>query len=188
MATLHDAHVVTLNDNNAVPGSTFRQKLIITNDGTVNEPDILLNYSPDAQLPVMTTSPISLINSGGMWYNPPSSISKAPGEGIVLTNFFSIPPNIPLGTLLQMTGNVAYEPPITNWVEDYTPWNNVINHQTYIVSSGSKDALSANGTEGAITKQVFPSGTGPEGAITRSDSVLDYVIHFQNTGYTRHRP
>jgi len=31
-------------------------------------------------------------------------------------------------------------------------------------------------------KEVIPKGTGLNGTITRNDSVLDYIVHFQNTG------
>jgi uncharacterized repeat protein (TIGR01451 family) len=168
---LHDAHIITFNDNYPVPGNTYRQKLQIGNDGTVAESDIFLNYFPDLQLPTFTTIPFSLNYTGTLWENPSFSISKNPGESIVLTNSFPIPTNIPLGTELVYTDYVSYEPPINNWLNDYTPWNNLNNFQTTVVGSFDPNF-----------KEVIPKGTGLNGTITRNDSVLDYIVHFQNTG------
>ncbi|MCX6244300.1 MAG: T9SS type A sorting domain-containing protein [Bacteroidetes bacterium] len=168
---LRDAHVITFNDNAAIPGNTYRQKLLIGNDGTIAEGDIYLNYYDDPQLIGMTTIPPILFNSGSFWENYPNSISKNPGQHILLTNSFPVPPNIPLGTLLSYTSYVSYEPPITHWLDDYTPWNNLNNFQTAVIGSYDPNF-----------KEVTPKGTGAEGTISKNDSVLDYVVHFQNTG------
>ena len=58
-----------------------------------------------------------------------------------------------------------------NWLVDYTPWNNVCNHQTTIIGSFDPNF-----------KEVIPTGNDEEGFITNLDSVLTYIIHFQNTG------
>lgn len=168
---LHDAHILTFNDNYPIPGNTYRQKLQIENDGTVTENDIYLNYYPDLQLGTFTTIPFSLNFTGSLWENPSLSISKAPGSGITLTNSFPVPTNMPLGTQLNYTDYVSNQPPISNWLNDYTPWNNINNFQTNVVGSYDPNY-----------KEVYPKGTGSNGTISRNDSVLDYIVHFQNTG------
>jgi uncharacterized repeat protein (TIGR01451 family) len=168
---LHDAHIITFDDNYAIPGNTYRQKLLIHNDGTVHENNIYLNYYPDAQLGSFTTIPFLLDPQSSFWDNTSNPISKDPGQGIILTNSFPVPANIPLGTDLNYTDYVSYEPPITNWLNDYTPWNNINNLQTTVVGSFDPNF-----------KEVAPKGIGTAGTISRNDSVLDYIIHFQNTG------
>jgi uncharacterized repeat protein (TIGR01451 family) len=56
-------------------------------------------------------------------------------------------------------------------MSDYSPWNNV-NYYTPI-TVGSYDPN---------FKEVSPKGQGPAGNITHKDSVLEYMIHFQNLG------
>lgn len=168
---LKDVHVVPVNWTMPVPGFTFTQKLYIQNDGTVSQPDILLNYYPESSIMPFVSAP-SMVSGGSYYYNP-SGISLDPGGE---TNYFitysnPIPVNMPLGTVLNFSGITAYEPPISNWLDDYTPWNNWVNWTATVV--GSFDPNS---------KEVFPKGEGEEGTISVNDSVLDYVIHFQNMG------
>jgi len=60
---------------------------------------------------------------------------------------------------------------MTNWLNDYTPWNNVNYYNNTVVGSWDPNF-----------KEVSPRGTGTPGYITTNDSVLNYTIHFQNTG------
>jgi len=62
-------------------------------------------------------------------------------------------------------------PPMSNWLADYSPWNNT--NSFFLKTIGSFDPN---------FKEVYPRGNGPIGHITIKDSVLDYIIHFQNTG------
>jgi hypothetical protein len=61
--------------------------------------------------------------------------------------------------------------PMSNWLNDYSPWNNVKAFDTSVVVSFDPNF-----------KEVYPKGLGPLGYITSKDTVFDYVIHFQNTG------
>lgn len=60
---------------------------------------------------------------------------------------------------------------MSSWVSDYSPWNNV-NHCTEIVVSSYDPNF----------MQVNTQGEGTEGYITRNDSTLNYMVHFQNEG------
>ena len=60
---------------------------------------------------------------------------------------------------------------MTNWLSDYSPWNNVDYFTTIIMSSYDPNF-----------KEVSPKGDGPNGLITYDDSVLEYMVHFQNLG------
>ncbi|HTX88057.1 MAG TPA: T9SS type A sorting domain-containing protein [Bacteroidales bacterium] len=170
---IRDVHIVTDNINYAVPGFPYYQRMIVENDGTVSEPDILLDYDPEEQLLAWSSAPVPLYPITAPWYeNSTVPISLSPGGSLgIINTYAAVPTNIPLGTTLNFEDIVAYEPPITNWLNDYTPWNNVNNFSTTVVGS-----LDPN------DKEVLPKGTGPEGTISVNDSVLDYVIRFQNTG------
>lgn len=83
-----------------------------------------------------------------------------------------MPANIPLLTQVNIFDSVAAASPIgTSWLTDNTPWNNVANHQPVVVGSYDPNF-----------KDVSPRCTGPQGNISLNDSVLTYVIHFQNEG------
>lgn len=60
---------------------------------------------------------------------------------------------------------------MSSWTSDYTPWNNVNYLNTTVVSSYDPNF-----------KEVNPKGTGPQGYISTRDSVMEYMVHFQNTG------
>jgi len=79
--------------------------------------------------------------------------------------FFTVPSTIPIGTPYSFTwqgGNVS---------TDTTPANNV-----FVLND------TVNGSYDPNDKQVWPKGDGPQGYITLQDSVLSYLIRFQNTG------
>lgn len=74
--------------------------------------------------------------------------------------------NLPFGTVATFLDSIT---PNTNG--DATPWNNIQYSQTAILAPYDPNY-----------KEVFPKGKGDEGFITKDDSILEYVIHFQNTG------
>ena len=79
--------------------------------------------------------------------------------------FFTVPSTIPIGTPYTFTwqgGNASI---------DTTPANNV-----FVLND------TVNGSYDPNDKQVWPKGDGPQGYITLQDSVLSYLIRFQNTG------
>jgi uncharacterized repeat protein (TIGR01451 family) len=84
---------------------------------------------------------------------------------------YGVPTNIPLGTSVLFKDTMAYTSPITNWLTDYSPWNNVNYFSTVVVASYDPNF-----------KEVSPKGYGAAGTITYKDSTLEYMVHFQNTG------
>jgi hypothetical protein len=176
ITTIHDIHIVRTSVNNAVPGNKYTQGLIVYNDGTVNEVAIDAGKKHDGQLQYLSTSPTvyTQLNPTGYpnWYSSTTGFpTLAAGTSTMLYTDYQVPTNIPIGTDVNFGDTAAYNAPIANWLNDYTPWNNVDDYTAKIIGSYDPNF-----------KEVSPAGKGPEGYITTADSVLDYVIHFQNTG------
>lgn len=172
----HDLHVITCSANQAVPGNNYQQKVIVVNEGTYTENNIQLSYGHDGQLGFMSsTLPLTQPNAGVYpnWYEVTSGFtSLAPmGTSTDDVNYF-VPTNVPMGTLVSFKDTVASMAPLaSSWLTDYTPWNNVNSYNISVVSSYDPNF-----------KEVTPKGTGPYGIISYNDTILEYVIHFQNTG------
>lgn len=167
---IHDMHISTWDYNQPVPGNIYNTVTIISNDGTVTEPNIVGGLETDNQIGAPSFLPSGVFTGSGNYFSL-SPLSLAPGAASSVYSDFSVPTNIPLSTSLLFKDSIAYTAPISNWLNDYSPWNNV-NYSTS-VTVGSFDPN---------FKEVLPQGTGNNGLITPSDSVLEYMVHFQNTG------
>jgi len=173
---IHDVHVIRTYVNPPIPGFNYTQRLIIQNDGTVKEPSILSSSALDNQILLSGINPsqYALINSTqntSVYNNSNSSLSLSPSQNQAFDFDYLVPTNIPLNTVLNFNDTVAYTAPIGNWLSDYTPWNNVENYTPKVIGAFDPNL-----------KEVFPTGTGAEGFIGKKDTVMDYIIHFQNTG------
>jgi len=170
---IHDMHISTWDYNLPVPGNTYYQHVVISNDGTVTESAIQAGYLTDGQLPSPSFIPSTIFTGTGDYRDITSSTSPtmAPGATRPFLVHYPVPTNIPLGTNVVFEDSVAYVAPISNWLNDYSPWNNVNYFTTTTVSSYDPNF-----------KEVSPKGTGPTGLIPYTDSVLEYMVHFQNTG------
>ncbi len=170
---IHDIHISTWDFNYAVPGNTYTQKTIITNDGTQNETSILAGYKADGQLFSPSFVPSGTFSGGtSYWYTSGSAFpTLAPGASTTYNMTYNVPTDIPIGTSVLFKDTVAYTSPMTNWLSDYSPWNNTNYFSTNVVASYDPNF-----------KEVSPKGYGPTGVITYHDSVLEYMVHFQNTG------
>jgi len=157
----------------AVPGFNYQQKKIVTNMGTVPEANILTGYKNDGQIGMASFSPSQPIVSGGNdWYeNSSSLISLNPGFSSIFNLHYTVPANLPISTALEFQDSVSYSNQMSDWLNDYTPWDNVKWHTKVVVGSYDPNF-----------KEVSPQGEGPEGEIFASDSTLDYMVHFQNLG------
>jgi uncharacterized repeat protein (TIGR01451 family) len=172
ITTIHDMHVSTWDYNYAVPGHVYHQVTVITNDGTVSEPGILAGYNTDGQIFAPSTIPSGIFTGSTYWYNTPGTFpTLTPGTDETFYMDYNVPTTIPLGTNVLFKDTVAYTTPITNWLTDYSPWNNV-NYFTALIRSSYDPNF----------KEVSPKGTGPTGIISYTDSILEYMVHFQNTG------
>ena len=88
-----------------------------------------------------------------------------PGAVWIYFPVLKIPVGTPLGTPITYSFNGG------NLSNDITPWDNEFN--CTIEVTGSYDPND---------KAVDPMGTGPDGIISMTDSLLSYKIRFQNTG------
>jgi hypothetical protein len=122
-----------------------------------------MTFTHDAKLSYMGSSPnaasynpnIALFNLGVL---KPSET----GYAVVTTN---IPASTPLGTQLCNSSE------ITPLSMDANPGDN--QHSECNTVTGSYDPNFV---------EVSPAGSGPQGYIEEQDSILTYIIHFQNTG------
>ncbi len=171
---IHSMHICTWDWNWAIPGNDYTQTCIIKNQGTVTETNILGGYRTDGQLFGASYTPSGIFNLDSTnYYNTVSgtALSLAPGASQLFYVDYLVPTFIPLGTSVLFKDSVSYAAPMSNWLTDYSPWNNVNYFTTTIVSSFDPNF-----------KEVNPKGSGPFGIITYADSNLQYMVHFQNTG------
>jgi len=174
MNPIHDVSVSAWDFNFPVPGNNYQQKMIVTNHGTVTEPAILGGYKNDGQLFAATFTPSGVYSAGSPnWYNTitGSGLALAPGTSATFFVDYNVPTFIPMGTGLVFNDTVAYAAPVSNWLLDYSPWNNVNYRNSTVVASYDPNFV-----------EVAPQGIGTPGNITYSDSTLTYMVHFQNTG------
>lgn len=179
MVVQHDLHIITTSYpyNAPIPGNPYYQRVIIQNEGTVAEGNIQVAYTNDGQLGSVTASPALFTQQDAInypnWYSIQSGFTNlAPGTSDEINLTYNTPTNIPLNTVVNFYDSTAKAAPVnTNWLLDESPWNNVQNYQQTVIGSFDPNF-----------KEVSPRGNGPQGYIASTDSVLDYVIHFQNEG------
>lgn len=178
VTTIHDLKIVTVNSTlPPIPGNNYRQKVIVKNQGTVAETGIQMGYQHDSQMPFANSTLTSFMqpNSVGAPYNYSVTTgfpSLNPNRSSVMLLNYNTPTNIPLGTTVNFYDTVTHVAPIgTNWLLDYSPWDNVNTYQTSVIGSYDPNY-----------KEVSPKGEGPNGAFTSAVKEFDYTIHFQNEG------
>ncbi|MEM1323595.1 MAG: T9SS type A sorting domain-containing protein [Bacteroidota bacterium] len=156
--------VLWANKGRARPGFNQGVNIFAMNrGGAVQSGSVTFVHSPDQ---VYLSSSPSATNYDAATRTLTWDFSDQPiGETFIYNVQFQIPVNTSLGTSLEMYFRVD---PIDNDIE---PDNNEIN--CTVVVTGAFDPND---------KQVSPTGTGEEGNIGRQDSVLSYLIRFQNTG------
>lgn len=172
---IHDVKISTTNFTPPVPGQNYVQKVIIANNGTVTEPNIQAGYVHDGQLTLSGFSPAQFTqqNAGSYpdWHSITSGLSLAPAGQQEFNVSYVVPTNIPLATVVNFKDTTAYTSPVSNWLNDYSPWDNVNQYQNTVLGSFDPNYI-----------EVSPKGIDVPGYIMHSDSILNYTIHFQNTG------
>jgi hypothetical protein len=170
---IHDIHISSWDYTAPIPGQTYTRSTIISNDGTVTEGNILARSNHDIQVPAPSYLPngIFLSGSGSSTYFNGGALSLNPAGAQNFLVDYSIPTNIPINTGLVYRDTAVHTSPVSNWLNDYSPWNNVSVSTPVVVSSYDPNF-----------KEVSPKGEGPDGIISTKDSVLEYMIHFQNLG------
>lgn len=177
MNTINDLKILTMNSTlPPIPGNNYQQKVVVQNNGTVNETAIDLGYEHDGQLTFANSNLPSLVQlNAGVSPNNYSATSfptLAPNAASVVLLNYNTPTNIPIGTVVDFYDSVAHATPIaTNWLLDYTPWNNVQLYQPTVIGSYDPNY-----------KEVYPKGIGAPGYIASTTTEFDYTIHFQNEG------
>jgi hypothetical protein len=177
MMIQHDLHIITTSYpyNAPIPGNPYYQRVIIENNGTVQESGVQIGYTADGQLGSMGPNLFTQLNSTTYpnWYSVQSGFtSLSPGTYDEINLTYNTPTNIPLGTTVNFYDSTAHMAPInTSWLLDESPWDNVQNYQQTVIGSFDPNF-----------KEVSPKGNGTQGYIASKDSLLSYVIHFQNEG------
>ena len=174
---IHDLKVITTNINLPVPGNLYSQKIIVQNDGTMTENTAKFAYKHDGQLSYNNSLSWPMIQPNATnhpnWFRVNTGFpTLSPGASSTLYVNYNVPFNIPINTVVNFQDSVAHNAPIsTVWLTDNTPWNNVDQYQSIVVASYDPNF-----------KEVSPRGMGVQGGITTADSILTYVVHFQNEG------
>jgi hypothetical protein len=152
------------------PGFSSTEKLVTVNNGTSTENLVTSAHGDDGQL----GAPIFANNYYGGSANHYTNINPFvlnPTGAIAEYITYYTPTNTPLGTLLDFRDTVCNISPISSWINDATPWNNVDMSIRTVVGSWDPNH-----------KSVSPEGKGPDGNIFASDSILTYTVQFQNEG------
>ncbi len=169
---IHDMHISNWDYTYPRPGFPYGQITVITNEGSVTEPNILASYKTDGGIFSPTFVPSGIFLGSSTYYNTSAYFpSLNPGLGQYFIENYFVPSSVPLGTVVNFKDTAAYQAPISNWLLDYSPWNNTCDFNTVVVSSYDPNF-----------KEVSPKGTGATGIISTTDSVLEYMVHFQNVG------
>jgi len=145
------------------PGFPNHSSVIIENRGTITESGLVEFWYTDSIFDFTSANPApDSISAGYLSWN----YYNLPINGYAYFNIsYQVPASVSLGSPFEFTG-IAGDVSI-----DTFPLNNSQTYQDIV--TGSYDPND---------KQVFPKGTGPEGYITPQDSMLEYLIRFQNTG------
>lgn len=168
----HNLRISTSTIVPPVPGHMAAQRMVIVNEGTLSEDSVFTSFRPDGQLLIPTFVSAGVLTGSNNYYtNTSSLISLEPGKNREFTISYNTPANIPLSAQIITKDTVAYNAEPLAWLADNTPANNVCQHSATVVSAFDPNF-----------KEVTPRGIGANGIIAAEDSVLEYSIHFRNTG------
>jgi uncharacterized repeat protein (TIGR01451 family) len=174
--TLHEMQISTWDYlGYPVPGNSYTQVCVIHNAGSVTESNILAGYKSDGQLFGSSFVPATVFSALGSSYDYNSGTGTfptlAPGGSQIFFINYSVPTFIPLGTNVVFKDSVVATAPMSSWVADYAPWNNVNYFTSVVVGSFDPNF-----------KEVNPKGQGALGIVPLTDTIFQYMVHFQNTG------
>lgn len=162
---VQDLRVSGYNVNNAVPGFLHHKHIVYQNVGTIPITNADPRHVSDVQINFNSSAPnaTGTVNTTNEYTFGP--VALQPYTLLDVYAHCTVPTTVPLGTILTYQDSVL---PLAN---DVTYWDNTRFYQTTVIGAYDPNY-----------KQVFPKGEGTEGYITVNDSILEYVIHFQNTG------
>ncbi len=184
--TIHDIETQINPVNLMIAGELYSQRVTIFNAGTHIEENIQLSYLHDNQLWFVNSSPISFIQNDPdeipEWLIPSLAVpTLEPGQGMQFYLNFNVPGNIPFNTLVNFSDTVAYTNPMSNYLDDYSPWNNISNFEDAVYNPFGSSKNNTTPILDPIRVEVVPKGNGSAGYITHEDSILYYTIYFKNT-------
>jgi len=171
--TFIDMRISTWDYSAPTPGRVYTQTTLITNDGALPHANIRAAYAPDGQIYEPAFTPSRIFTGAPYNYNTPNTF-PALDPGATQQSFMSyhVPTNIPDNTTILFRDSVVADTPeLLYMLLDKTPRNNVNAYTTNTATTYSSNFA-----------QVSPRGSGTSGQISYTDSVLEYMIHFQNTG------
>ena len=167
----HDMRISVSSPIPPVPGNTYWQQIVLVNEGSVTEDSTYGSVKTDGQLFTPSFVPSGLFSGSANFYSAQIPDVLAPGASKTIVSTYTVPTNIPLGTAVVWRDTTAHDTATGTWLTDNTPANNVCEHHAIVVASYDPNF-----------KEVTPRGTGANGIISATDSVLEYTVHFQNTG------
>ena len=148
-----------------IRGRRGHTSLIVANHGPIAQNfEVILQADPQ-QAYITSTRPSVYDTTGNRVVYEVSGLQ--PGASVHLSSAWLVSQNAMLGDTIRMS---AYTDSATTSI-DVMPVDNVVLCQDTVLASYDPN-----------DKAVVPSGTGPEGYIETSDSVLQYTIRFENTG------
>jgi len=171
--SVHDMHISTwdYSSHGAIPGQSYTQVTIISNDGTQTEDSVLASYTAGGYIFAPTFAPGGYFNGASGFYNTADSFTAlAPGAAKQFLVSYDVPADLPTGTSIVFLDSVGYKGPVITPATDNTPFNNYNTFTTAVTNTSAPNF-----------KEVSPVGTGAAGTISYTDSVLEYMVHFQNT-------
>lgn len=154
-----------------IPGYEYKQKLIVSNQGTINEAQILTKLNIEDQIPIFFDNPTTFTQESTTNYIGDNLPTLKPGESYDIDLTHNTPVDIPLNTEIMYRDSCAYDNNINNWLNDYSPSDNVGIHRDVVVGSYDPNFI-----------EVHPQGSGEEGFIKLSDDIQNYMVHFENEG------
>ncbi len=153
-----------------IPGFTHTQSIYYQNQGTRTVTNAFIKIKHDPLLTFLSSSPAAanydalnhIITVNLPSLNPMGSYSNWQGQVLI---YYSVPSNLAIGTGLSFIDTIL---PVAG---DTVIYNNYENCFETVVGSYDPNSI-----------EVSPKGTAVQGYISTNDSVLDYIVRFQNTG------
>lgn len=159
-----DMVVYSYNSTPAVPGFDFRHLVCYKNQGSIFGAGTLkVNFDPLLGFLGSTPAPVSVNMSAGELYYNVSAWASSSIQKIELK--FNTPVSMPIGYQLEFKDSITTTSP------DTVLLNNYYSALDYVVGPFDPNDIS-----------VSPKGAGIPGYIATNDSLLTYIVRFQNTG------
>lgn len=146
------------------PGFMYTEMSVLENVGTEPVAGATLVHQTDGQITYLASNPAGTTTAPNTYTISTLGISQ-PQSYTTVYHSYQLPVATPLGTVL------VHKDSLQGLNPDATPADNIFYHLPVVIGSYDPNMV-----------EVRPRGLGEHGIITRKDTTLEYVIHFQNTG------